>query len=188
MKAPDETTAQREAEVLQKRAHALARAGKASVAADRDSVEVLDFTVAGHRCALELCWLCEVRPLKELLALPLSSRPLVGLVQLRGRMLPVLDIPGLLDGGSPTHADPGLLLVLGRRDPEFGVGITAVHGLQSVSPGEAARRSGPVQRWRPEVVRGVTAAGLVILDGERLLSLTSSPASWPVVGLDPQLQ
>ncbi len=171
--APD---ADREAEVLRQRARALARP-RATAAAG--TVEVLDFTVAGQRCALEVRWVREVRPLKDLMPLPLAAQPSTGLVQLRGRMLSVIDIPGLIPDGPELRPSPGLLLVLGRSGPEFGVGISAVHGLRSVSPDEAGRRGGSLQGWHPDVVRGVTAEGHALLDGERLLSLPGSSAATP---------
>ncbi|HYD75532.1 chemotaxis protein CheW [Ramlibacter sp.] len=174
MKPGDEMDAALEASVLRQRARALARS---RTTAQAGGVEMLDFSVAGHRCALELRWVREVRPLQD--AVPLPGQPSVRLVQLRGRMLPVIDMPGLDADASDRSPAPGLLLVLGRHEAEFGVPITAVHGLPSVLPEEAVRRGQPLHDWRPDIVRGVTAAGLVVLDGERLLSLPGRSAATP---------
>lgn len=168
MNATHGPEADREAEVLRQRARALARRQPVSAGG---SVEVLDFSVGSHRCALDLRWVREVRPLKDLMPLPLAPAPSLGLVQLRGRMLPVIDCPGLVVAARPELGHgPALLLVLGRSRPEFGVAISAVHGLCSIDPEEAARRGSSLEGWQPEVVRGVTAEGQVLLDGERLLA------------------
>ncbi len=163
-----------EATVLRQRARALARP---RTTARAGGVEMLDFSVAGHRCALELRWVREVRPLQE--PVPLPGQRSVRLVQLRGRMLPVIDMPGLVADGPDRSPAPGLLLVLGRHEAEFGVAIIAVHGMSPVVPDEAVRRGQPLHDWRPDIVRGVTAGGLVVLDGERLLALPGHAAAMP---------
>jgi purine-binding chemotaxis protein CheW len=158
-----------EAEVLRRRARQLARRVAAREA--HGSAEALAFAIAGQECVLELGWLREVRALGELLVVPHAPLPLLGLVHLRGRMLPVLDIRALLGIDESSTWRPGRLLVLGRKAPELGIAVCAVGELQALSAGQAEHRSQPLEGMRPELVRGVTPAGLLVLDGERLLAL-----------------
>ena len=46
-----------------------------------------------------------------------------------------------------------------------------MHGLQPLAPAEVEQRSQPLDKLRPEIVRGVTRDGQLLLDGERLLAL-----------------
>ena len=162
-----------DAEVLQRRAAQLARAPRPA-AADRE--EVLAFGVGEQACVLELRWVREVQALRELLPTPMGPRLFLGLAPWRGRMLPVLDLPALLalPGGASSGA--GRLLVLGPRGGELALAVTEVHGLQWLAPGEVERRSQPLDSLRPEIVRGITADGHLLLDAERLLALHRHPA------------
>jgi purine-binding chemotaxis protein CheW len=159
-----------EAEVLRRRAARLARPD-GSQAAAQDALPVLDFSIAAQRCVLELSWLREVRPLGELMAVPGAPESLLGLVPLRGQMLPVLDLQRLLGIAAAPGSRAGRLLVLGREAPVFGILAGEVHGLHSLAAGAAQRRSEALETLRPELVRGITREGHLYLDGERLLSL-----------------
>jgi purine-binding chemotaxis protein CheW len=168
LKAPESTL--HEAEVLRRRAARLARPDGSHTAAP-DMRPVLDFSIGAQRCLLELSWLREVRPLGDLMVVPGAPESLLGLVPLRGQMLPVLDLSRLLGIAAAAGSRAGRLLVLGRQAPVFGIVAGEVHGLHELAAGAAERRSEALDALRPELVRGVTREGHVYLDGERLLSL-----------------
>lgn len=167
MRAADHTTPGDELEVLRQRAARLARP---PLPADAGRASALAFAIAGQHCLLELDWVREVRPLRGLLPLPLAQAPVLGLVQLRSGMLPVLDIAPLLGAaGGPAEA-PRQLLVLGRAVPVLGIAADIL-GLTALAAPDAQRRGEALGDVRPEIVRGVTAEGSLVLDPERLLAL-----------------
>jgi purine-binding chemotaxis protein CheW len=165
-----------DAEVLRQRAAQLARPLASGTAGAAD-VRVLDFAIGAQRCLLELSWLREVRPLRELLAIPGAPPPLLGLVPLRGQMLPVIDVFDLLGIARGPGGAARRLLVLGRQVPAFGIAATEVHGLHELAPGEAERRSQALDNLRPDLVRGVTREGHLVLDGRRLMALQPGTAA-----------
>ena len=163
--------------LLRQRAARLARPPQPP---DASRASALAFAIAGQPCLLELDWVREVRPLRGLLPLPLAQAPALGLVQLRNDMLPVLDIAPLLDAaGGPAEA-PRHLLVLGRTAPVLGVAadILGLATLATLAAQDAQRRGEALGDARPEIVRGVTAEGTLVLDPERLLALqrTATPS------------
>ncbi len=166
----DDSAAAREAAVLRQRAQQLARP-PAPAEASLDGSEALEFSIAGQRCLLALEWVREVRAPGEQVPVPLAAEPLVALAQLRGRMLPVLDVRALLGIAAAAPAGAPRLVVLGRELPVLCIAASAVHGLQRLAAADAERRSAPLESVRPELVRGVTADGHLVLDGERLLAL-----------------
>lgn len=156
-----------DAEVLRQRAEQLARRAPDLVMAE---AAVLEFSIGAQRCLLELEWVREVRALGELLPIPLSGPSLVGLVQLRGRMLPVFELAELL--GIPAATAPATrLLVIGRDAAAAGLAVSEVHGLVRACAADAEQRSAPLEGMRPGPVRGVTREGHLFLDGDRLLAL-----------------
>lgn len=157
------------AEVLRQRAAQLAQPPEAT--SRRTGLQALGFTAAGQRCLLELGWLREVQPLRDLAPLPLAAPHFLGLASWRGRMLPVLDLASLLSTQTVTDTRGGHLLVMGRESPVLALAVGGIHALQALPPGEVERRSQPLEGLRPEIVRGVTADGQLLLDAESLLAL-----------------
>lgn len=160
--------------ILQRRAAQLARAP--APATGGGGAEVLEIAVAGQRCLLGLEWVREVRPLRPPVAVPLGPAALLGLAHVRGQMLPVLDLAVLL--GIQERSSPSArLVVLGRGIPSFAVPAD-VFGVAALEPANAERRAGALHGLTPELVRGVTADGRLLLDGARLLAMnTGLPSS-----------
>jgi purine-binding chemotaxis protein CheW len=159
-------------QILRQRAEMLARP---VIARERqDTRQTLRFSVAGQRCALDLRWLREVRPLRGLSLLPLAAAPALGIVHLRGRMLAVLDLARLL-GLQPGEREGGDLIVVGRDAARLAF-VAEVDSMADDAIDDARRRSAELTRW-PAIVSGMTASGHLLLDGEGLLALhTPAPA------------
>jgi purine-binding chemotaxis protein CheW len=140
--------------------------------------QALRFTVRDQACLLELGCLREVQALRELLPLPMAAPSLLGMVQWRGRMLPLLDL-ALLLALPPASAStpPGRVLVLGRKLPVLALAVGEVHGVQPLGGDDPARRLEALEGLRPEIVRGIASDGSLVLDGPRLLALHGGPAA-----------
>jgi chemotaxis signal transduction protein len=76
--------------ILRRRAALLARPAHEPIAAD--TVPVLEFVAAGEPLAIELSCVREVRGFSRLVPLPRAERSVLGVTQLAGRMLPVIDL------------------------------------------------------------------------------------------------
>lgn len=173
MRTADPTPGDEVHDLLRERAARLARA---PAPADAGRASALAFSVGGQPCLVELDWVRGVRPLRALLPLPLAQGPVLGLVQLRGGMLPVLDIAPLLGAGGDGAPAPRHLLLLGREAPVLGIAAD-IDGLATVAAPDAQRRGEALADMRPEIVRGVTSEGCLVLDPERLLALQRTPSS-----------
>lgn len=164
----------RAATVLRQRARQLARPAARPMA--DGELDALAFAIGAQPCLLELAWVREVQRLRDLVPLPLAAPHLLGLAPWRGRMLPVLDLAPLLalPGDLPA---PRQLLVLGRGAPVAALAVTAVQGLQPLQPADAQRRAEALEGLRPDIVRGLTADGRLLIDGARVAAL--HPAAAP---------
>lgn len=105
--------------------------------------------------ALPLASVREVVPMTEALALtkvPRAPRALHGVVNLRGRVVPVVQLWAVLDAPAP-QAVPTQLLLLDRGRRELALLVTAVEGIESLD--KAVASSTPASR----AVRGVYRLG-----------------------------
>lgn len=156
------------ARILRERARALART--AEPAAATDVLDVLEFELARERYAVETRYVREVGALRSLAALPCTPPFVLGIVSVRGRILPVIDIRAFFDLPGRGLADMNRVVVVAHGDVELGLLVDAVVGVRGVA---AQELHGPLPTFtgvRADYLRGVTAERLVVLDLGRMLS------------------
>ncbi|HWM10136.1 MAG TPA: chemotaxis protein CheW [Solirubrobacteraceae bacterium] len=123
-----------------------------------EQLDVLAFRMDGARHGVEARHVLEVVPLREPTPLP-APRFVLGLVNHRGRALPVLDLASVLGTSGGAHAE---VVVVAVADQRFGIAIEEVEG---VTQCEAAR-VGEAERF----VRRVDGEPLALLDLEGLVA------------------
>jgi len=157
------------AEILRNRARALARP-PAAAPASGTMLELLEFSLAQERYAVENRYVREVCPFKELTPLPCTPPFLLGIVNVRGRILPVLDLKKFFDLPEKGLTDLHRIILVRGNDLELGLLADAITGVRSVFP-ESLQPSLPTLTGiRGDYLKGVTAERLVVLDLARILA------------------
>jgi len=132
-------------------------------------VQLIAFSRGEHRYGIELRNLTEIRPLVSWTPVPGIPGYFLGVTQLRGDIIAVLDIAVLF--GSATEGDAG---------ERFGVVVTAgdvaaalladtVDDVHDLAPEQIHPPLTTFANTRERYIRGLTEDGLAILDVERLL-------------------
>lgn len=164
---PNVLTAEAEAEILRARAVELARAPEDAEIGE--SLEILRFTLAQEHYAVEVRYVEEVAPFGAVTPVPCTPRFLLGIMNVRGRIVSVVDVKrffGLPDRGL---VDLNRVLVLREGDMEFGVLADEVVGVQEVSLDRLQPPLATLSGIRQEYLRGIGPGALVVLDGGALL-------------------
>ncbi len=157
------------AQILRDRAHLLARPPEQAATADTQ-LEVLEFRLAQERYAVETRHVREVCPLKDLTPLPCTPPFVLGVVNVRGCILPVLDLKIFFELPETGLTDLHCIILVRARDLEFGLLADVVVGVRSV-PVENLQPSLPTLTGiRSDYLKGVTDECLVVLDLARLLA------------------
>lgn len=156
-------------EILETRARQLAQT-HADVPLASEFVEVLTFAVGRDRFAIETRFVTEVLREELVTPLPGDTKPLLGLTNLRGDVLAVMSLSGVLPLGNDVKADDvgSWIIVLGDDQATFGIAVSDVtevvsYPLDSILPSSAATTVSP------GLLRGVTADARVVLDGRAVL-------------------
>lgn len=161
-------TAVEKVRVLRARAKALAREP------DRDkrehSLDVVEFVLAYERYALDAVFVREVHPLKDITALPGTPAFIAGIVNVRGRIVSVIDLKRFFDLPAKGLTDLNKVIILDDGQMEFGLlvdAVTAVHRLplSEIQPGPPT-----LTGVRADYLQGVTAQRVVILNAAKLLA------------------
>lgn len=156
---------------------------------DSSSLSLLFVTVAGHRFCLRLHDVERLLPLMHLQAVPDGPAYLLGLMNLRGVAVPVLDLARRLNLPDPRRYEldtPVLLVSLGGL--RAGLVVDAVQGVQAI-PRSALRGEALFRDGIPPVLSAVAHHGstALLLDALRILDMDLSGLSAPLA-LDEELR
>jgi len=156
-------------QILRARAQALARCPQPAPAAET-LLELLEFHLAQERYAVETRYVREVCPFKELTPLPCTPPFVLGIVNVRGRILPVFDLKKFFDLPETGITDLHRIILVRGNDLELGLLADVVVGVRSI-PADSLQPSLPTLTGiRGDYLKGVTAERLVVLDLARILA------------------
>ncbi len=146
------------------------RAGATTDDVAGTQLELLEFSLAHERYAVESRFITEVHTLHELTPLPGVPAFVRGIVNLRGRILPVLDLKKLFELPEQGLTDLHRIIVVRGHDLELGLLADTVVGLRQVRL-ESLQPSLPTLTGiRADYLKGVSDERLVVLDLDRVLS------------------
>lgn len=150
-------------QMLKARARALARRiGPSQRAAD--ALQVVEFRLANERYAVEQQFVREVYPLKDLTPLPCTPAFVLGIINVRGQILPVLDVKKFFDLPNAGITDLHMVIIVHAQNVELGILADAVAGVRSI-PQEVIQPSLPTLTGiRAAYLKGITNEHVTILD------------------------
>ena len=167
-------TAEETKRVLEERARALTRE-PAQAESDDDWIEVVEFTLAHERYAIASEHVREVYPLEELTPLPCTPSFVLGIVNLRGEILSVIDIKKFFDLPEKGLTDLNKVIVLESAgaqtgDMMFGIVADTINGVRRIRRADLQPPLPTLTGIREDYLQGVTAERVVVLDAEKLLN------------------
>ncbi len=154
---------------LKRRAKSLAAKSTDETQDIGDTLDVVEFLLAHERYAFELSCIKEVYPFRECTSIPCTPSFVQGVINVRSRILSVVDLKEFFDLPKQNSTDNSRVIILSSEDMEFGVLADELLGVNSI-PLEKIQPSLPTLTGvRAQYLKGVTAGGLVILDGAQIL-------------------
>jgi purine-binding chemotaxis protein CheW len=161
------TAAQAQA-VLEARARLLAHTAATPTGA-AVILEIIAFALGNEQYALETRYVREVVRLTDCTPLPGAPPFLLGVLNLRGDILAVMDLRSFFGIAEQAPTDLSRVLVLGAERAELGLLADAAYEVRSLRADEVLEPPGSVAGIGREYLRGVTKEALIILDGTVLL-------------------
>jgi purine-binding chemotaxis protein CheW len=163
------TAAQRDA-VFARRAEALAEMAPGEDQHD-DTLEALVFALGHELYALPATQVHEVRPLGGLTPLPGTPPFLAGLINVRGRIVPVVDLRPILGIASDACSPSMSVVLVSYRSADVGLLVTDRPSVRSLRVADLTEPPpGPLSGIESSCVRGITPDLMIVLDAERLLA------------------
>jgi purine-binding chemotaxis protein CheW len=155
--------------ILKLRAQAL---GRVSTSAEtvKEQIEVVEFVLAQEHYAVESCHVRDVCPLEQLTPVPCTPVFVLGIVNLRGEILSVIDIKKFFDLPDKGLTDLNKVIVLESASMRFGILADVIIGAHAVPAAEIQASLPTLTGIRQEYLKGITPSRTVILDAEALLT------------------
>lgn len=154
--------------VLRSRAENLARPLR-DEQEQREALEVLEFRLAAEHYGIETATIREVALLRAFTPLPAAPPFVMGIVNVHGRVVSVLNLKQLFELEVQGLSDMNRVIVLGDDRMEFGILADVILQTRRV-PLSGMQKSLPtLTGTRARYLYGVTPERLVILDAAQLL-------------------
>ena len=154
--------------ILRARAQALAQTPRPAPVGTM--LELLEFRLASERYALESRHVQEVHPLRDLTPLPCTPPFILGIVNVRGRIFPVVDLKKFFDLPERGLTDLHRIILVRGHGLELGLLADVIVGVRSVAAESLQPPLPTLTGIRADYLKGIGEERLVVLDLDRLLS------------------
>ena len=163
-------SAEEKRKILRVRARSLAAGGETEGTSPHLLLEVVEFVLASEHYGIESRHIREIHPLNEFTPLPCTPAFVLGLVNVRGQIISIIDIKKLFDLPERGLTDLNKVIVVQANHMEVGILADAIVGVRSIAQEELHPALPTLTGIREEYLRGITKDPLVVLDVEKILS------------------
>jgi len=154
--------------ILKKRAQLLARESQ-QVKKDLEFLEIVEFRLATETYGVESAFVREVFPLKSFTSLPGVPPFVLGIANVHGKILSIIDLKKFFDLPSKGLGQLNKLIILRNEKMEFGILTDEVLGASSIPVNEIQAAPPTISGIGGEYLRGVTNKRVILLDTEKIL-------------------
>lgn len=154
-------------EVLTTRATILARTpGLADEG--RTTKQYVTFNLGDERYAVDVAFVEEIQPLKELTLIPCTPDFVIGAVNIRGGILPVIDVKKFFGIPEAGVVDFNKVLVIHVGDMHLGMLADTVEEVLDLADEDIEPQLATLSGAQEEFIKGVSQGQVIILDIEAL--------------------
>ena len=169
MTKPIEVALEKKRTVLRSRAKKLSQEIESKETGE-EYFEVLEFLLAQETYAIETPFVREVYPMIELTPLPCTPDFVLGLINVRGQILTVMDMKKFFDLPERGITNLNKVIVVRKDAMELGILADEIIGIRNLPVNELQPPLSTMTGIHAEYLKGVTGERLIVLDMERFLT------------------
>jgi purine-binding chemotaxis protein CheW len=154
--------------ILKSRAQALARTPEETTASGQQ-IDITEFCLGDETYAFPSTVVREVYPLKGLTPLPCTPSFVLGVINVRGRIFPIVDLTALFGLAKQYVSEQSTAILLKVDNFEVGIVTNTVLGVRSLPHSEIHPPLSTLANSRARYLQGITTEGLIVLDAAKLL-------------------
>ena len=155
--------------VLKARAKVLAEEIK-DVSGKKEFIEIIEFSLAYEKYGIETSFCREVYPLKDFTILPAVPSFVLGIINLRGQIISVIDLKKFFNLPEKGLGELNKVIVLRDKQMEFGILADIILGTRSVPLDDIQSSPVSTNGIGKEYLKGIINDHTIILDAAKILS------------------
>lgn len=159
-----------ETAILQERAKKIAGRKDLESQYTGESITVVEFLLSPERYAFEEKFASEVFFLKEITSIPGTPSFVMGVINLRGRIVSVINLKSLFNLKERGLTELNKVIILKNDKMEFGIVADSIIGNKSLYLSTLSQPPITLDHIGAEYISGVTRDGLILLNAIQLLS------------------
>jgi purine-binding chemotaxis protein CheW len=133
-------------------------------------VQLIAFSLGAETYGLESAYIREVYPLKDFTPLPGVPAFILGIINVRGQIMPVVDLKKLFHLPEQGITELNKVIILHDDQMEFGILADVVHGTHVVEEDEIIPAPHTLNGIGEENLKGITRKSLIVLNAKKLLT------------------
>lgn len=133
-------------------------------------IGIIAFSLSDENYGIETEFVSEVYHIKEFTALPGVPSYILGVINVRGKILEVIDLKKLFHLPEKGFGELNKVIILRNEQMEFGILADVVHGSQIIAVEDIRAVPDTVSGIGEKYLMGVTKEHLIILSAENLLT------------------
>ncbi len=154
--------------ILRKRARQLAKEPQAI--ANQEFIDVVEFLLGAETYGIESAFVREVFPLKDFTPLPGTPSYVLGIVNVRGQILSILDLKKFFNVSGKGLGQMNKLIILYNENMEFGILADEILGTHSIALDQIQDTPPTVIGIGADYLLGVTRGHIILLDAGKILA------------------
>jgi purine-binding chemotaxis protein CheW len=154
--------------ILRERARNLAKR-PVSDELDAECLSVIEFMLAHERYAMEMSFVREVYPLRDLTPVPCTPSFILGIINVRGQVVSVMDMKEFFDLPRSDPSDQHRVLIVKSPTMELGILADSVLGERRIPVEDIQSDLAAFASTREGYIRGVTKDRVIVMDMGKIL-------------------
>ena len=135
-----------------------------------EEIEVCEFMLDREKYGIESRYIREVYPLKRFTQVPCTPSHVVGVINVRGQILSIIDIGRFFDLQRKGLSDLNKVIILHSPGMEFGILADEIIGVTRRPVDQLESSLPTLNDIRADYLKGVTRDRLIILDAAKILT------------------
>jgi purine-binding chemotaxis protein CheW len=157
-------------EVLAERAKEIAGRKDSENFQEGKSISIVEFLLAPEIYAFEEKFVSEVLFLKEITFIPGTPPFVMGVINLRGRIVSVINLKNLFNLKNRGLTELNKVMILKNEEMEFGIIADSILGNRTIYLNKLSQPPLNLNGIAVDYISGVTPDGLILLNANKLLS------------------
>ncbi|MCD6354089.1 MAG: chemotaxis protein CheW [Prolixibacteraceae bacterium] len=135
-----------------------------------EQMEALEFVLANERYAIDTTFIAEVIRIKKLTPLPGTPAFILGIINVRGRILSVIDIKKLFNLPDEGISNLNRVIIVKNGAIEFGILTDEIIGNFPLTLNSLQKKISSLESSYKNFVLGITSERLIVLDLKEIIN------------------